>query len=75
MAEKGIPANVHYKPLPLLSAYRNLGFKPEDYPNAIARYLNEVTLPLHNLLTDDDVHHIAEVFTSVYHQLEAEYGR
>ncbi|WP_319371133.1 DegT/DnrJ/EryC1/StrS family aminotransferase [uncultured Ilyobacter sp.] len=59
MAERGIATNVHYKPLPLLSAYKNLGFKIEDYPNAYAMYKNEITLPLHTLLTDDEVSYVA----------------
>lgn len=51
MGRKGIPLNVHYKPLPLLSAYRNLGFDIKDYPNAYEMYSNEVTLPLHTKLS------------------------
>ena len=47
MAEKGIACNVHYKPLPLLTAYKNLGFDIKDYPNAYNHYKNEITLPLH----------------------------
>lgn len=60
MAEDGIVANVHYKPLPMLTAYKNLGFSIQDYPNAFAQYQNEITLPLHTLLCDDDVLYIAE---------------
>ena len=60
MAERGIATNVHYKPLPMLTAYRNLGFKIEDYPNAYNQYKNEITLPLHTLLTDDEVKYIAD---------------
>ena len=55
MAEAGIACNVHYKPLPMLTAYKNLGFDIKDFPNAFDMYKNEVTLPLHTLLTDDDV--------------------
>jgi len=55
MAEEGISANVHYKPLPMLTAYRNLGFDIENYPNAYERFVNEVTLPLHTCLTDEQV--------------------
>lgn len=55
LAVKGIASNVHYKPLPMLTAYKNLGFKMEDYPNAYNQYRNEVTLPLHTLLSDEDV--------------------
>src|SRR5699024_3491730 len=51
MAEKGIATNVHYKPLPMHTAYKNLGFKIDDYPNSYGMYRNEITLPLHTLLT------------------------
>lgn len=60
LAEHGISTNVHYKPLPLLTAYKNLGFKIEDYPNAYGMYKNEITLPLNSLMTIDDVKYIAE---------------
>ncbi|MEA5051094.1 MAG: DegT/DnrJ/EryC1/StrS family aminotransferase [Oscillospiraceae bacterium] len=53
MARDGVCANVHYKPLPMMTAYRNLGFDIRDYPNAFDFYRNEITLPLHTLLTDD----------------------
>lgn len=66
MAEKGIPLNVHYKPLPLLSAYRNMGFRIEDYPNAFLVYSNEVTLPLHTKLTDEQVDYIIDSFKEIY---------
>ncbi len=62
MGEAGVATNVHYKPLPLLSAYRALGFSIDDFPNAYAQYVNEVSLPLHTLLTDDDVNYVLEVF-------------
>lgn len=65
LGERGIAANVHYKPLPLLTAYKNLGFKIEDYPNAFAQFENEITLPLHTLLSDDDVDYICQNFISV----------
>lgn len=58
MAEKGVSCNVHYKPLAMLSAYKNLGFEIEDYPNAYNMYKNEITLPLHTLLTNEDVEYI-----------------
>lgn len=60
LAEQGVTANVHYKPLPLLTAYKNLGFKIEDYPNAFAQFENELTLPLHTSLTDEDVAYVIE---------------
>lgn len=65
MAERGIACNVHYKPLPLMSGYRALGYRPEEYPNAVRFYENEITLPLHTLLTDEDVEYVAEQFTDV----------
>ena len=60
MAEKGVSSNVHYKPLPMHSAYKNLGFKMEGYPNAFYMYRNEITLPLHTLLTDEDIEYVVE---------------
>lgn len=65
MAEKGIATNVHYKPLPLLTAYKNLGFKIEDYPNAYDYYKNEITLPLHTLLTDEEVDYVAKTYKEI----------
>lgn len=62
MAEADIAANVHYKPLPLLSAYKNLGFHIQDFPNAYAQFENEITLPLHTCLTDEQVQYVAEKF-------------
>lgn len=58
MAQKGIATNVHYKPLPLLTAYKKMGFDIKDYPNAYAQYKNEITLPLHTLLRDEEVKYI-----------------
>lgn len=60
LAEIGIATNVHYKPLPLLTAYKNLGYKMEDYPNAYAYYKNEITLPLYSRLTKGQVEYIIE---------------
>lgn len=60
MAEKGVVCNVHYKPLPLMSGYRELGVDDKAYLNAIQLYINEVTLPLHTLLTDEDVEYVLE---------------
>lgn len=60
LAERGISTNVHFKPLPLHTGYKNLGFDMADYPNAFAMYRNEVTLPLYNLLSNEDVDYIAE---------------
>ena len=58
MAEAGVACNVHYKPLPMMTAYRNLGFDIKDYPNAYKQYENEITLPLHTLLSDEDVEYV-----------------
>ena len=60
LAEFGIPSNVHYKPLPMLTAYKNLGFDINDFPNAYNSYKNEITLPLHTLLTDEQVNFIVD---------------
>ncbi len=60
MAEKGIATNVHYKPLPMHTAYKNLGFDIADYPNAFDMYKNEITLPLHTLLTDEEVRYVVD---------------
>ena len=60
MAQKGIATNVHFKPLPLLTAYKNMGFDIEDYPNAYAQYANEITLPLHTMLSNEEVRYICE---------------
>ena len=65
MAEKGIACNVHYKPLPLLTAYKNLGFDIKDYPNAYDMYKNEITLPLHTHLSDEDVEYIIQSFKEI----------
>lgn len=62
MAERGVAANVHYKPLPMLTAYKNLGFSIEDYPNAYELFSNEITLPLHTKLTDEEVDYVIQVF-------------
>ena len=58
MGEKGIACNVHYKPLPMMTAYKNLGFDIKDYPNAYSMYKNEISLPLHTRLTDDEIEYI-----------------
>ena len=65
MAEKGIATNVHYKPLPMHTAYKNLGFSIEDYPNSYNNYKNQITLPLHTLLTDEEVDYVAESLKSL----------
>ncbi|MDE5881783.1 MAG: DegT/DnrJ/EryC1/StrS family aminotransferase [Muribaculaceae bacterium] len=65
MAERGIATNVHYKPLPMMTAYRELGFDIKDFPNAYDQYHNEITLPLHTHLSDDDVNYILENFIDI----------
>ena len=65
MAEAGIATNVHFKPLPMHTAYKNLGFDIKDYPNAYAQYRNEITLPLHTLLTSEEVKYIAETMKNI----------
>ena len=65
MAEKGIACNVHYKPLPMMTAYKNLGFDIDDYPNAYNQYRNEVSLPLHTCLTDEQVDYVIANFVEV----------
>jgi len=62
MAEAGVATNVHYKPLPMMTAYKELGFDISDYPNAYRQYENEITLPLHTLLSDGDVEYVIKVF-------------
>ena len=60
LADRGISTNVHYKPLPMHTAYKKLGFDIKDYPNAYHRYENEITLPLHTCLTDEEIEYIIE---------------
>lgn len=68
MAERGIACNVHYKPLPMMTAYKALGFDIADYPNAYDQYRNEVTLPLHTRLTDEDVEYVISNFVDIISQ-------
>lgn len=69
MAERGIATNVHYKPLPMMTAYKALGYDIADFPNAYAQYANEVTLPLHTRLSDEDVDYILSNFTDIISHL------
>lgn len=66
MAQDGVATNVHYKPLPMFTAYRNLGFDIADFPNAYNQYCCEITLPLHTLLADEDVDYVIESFKRAY---------
>jgi dTDP-4-amino-4,6-dideoxygalactose transaminase len=72
LGQAGVATNVHYKPLPLLSAYKDLGFDITDFPNALAQFQNEITLPLHTLLSDEDVQTVVRVFKRCKRQLEDE---
>lgn len=65
MAEKGVATNVHYKPLPMHTAYKNLGFDINDYPNSFNMYKNEITLPLHTLLTDEQVEYVINTLKDI----------
>ena len=65
MAEKGVACNVHYKPLPMMTAYKNMGFDIKDYPNAYKRFENEITLPLHTKLTDEEVEYVIEMYCGI----------
>ena len=65
LAELGISTNVHYKPLPMMTAYKSLGFDIKDFPNAFRQFENEITLPLHTRLTDNDVKYVVRMFFRV----------
>ena len=65
MAERGVATNVHYKPLPMMTAYRNLGWNIQDFPNTYDYYRNLISLPLHTLLSDEDVEYVCECMKSV----------
>lgn len=65
LAERGVNCNVHYKPLPMMTAYRELGWDIKDFPNAYEYYENLITLPLHTLLSDEDVEYVIENYKEV----------
>ena len=65
MAERGVACNVHYKPLPMHTAYKDLGFDIGNFPNAYAHFANEITLPLHTCLSDEDVDYVIENYVEV----------
>lgn len=69
LAEADIASNVHYKPLPMMTAYKNLGFDIQDYPNAYHMFENEITLPLHTCLTDEQVDYIISTFRKIVKEL------
>ena len=70
MAEREVATNVHYKPLPMHTAYKNLGYDIKDFPNAYNRYKNEITLPLHTLLSDEQVDFVIKTFIECYKELD-----
>lgn len=72
MAQKGIACNVHYKPLPLLTAYKNMGFDINHYPNAYCYFENTLTLPLHTKLSDDEVNYIVENLKTIIKGIQNE---
>lgn len=65
MAERGVACNVHYKPLPMMTAYKNMGFDIKDFPNAYEQFVNEITLPLHTCLSDEDVDYVIENYSEI----------
>ena len=75
MAENGVATNVHYKPLPLLTAYRNLGFDIADFPHALAQFESEITLPLHTKLSDDGIDEVCRSLHQAISQAKAEGAR
>ena len=69
MAERGIATNVHYKPLPMMTAYKKLGFDIKDFPNAYHMFENEITLPLNTKMTDEDLEYVIENFVEIASKL------
>lgn len=65
MAERGIACNVHYKPLPMHTAYKEMGFDIKNFPNAYANFANEITLPLHTCLTDEQIDYVIENYSEI----------
>lgn len=65
MAERGIACNVHYKPLPMMTAYKNFGWNIKDFPNAYNLFENTITLPLHTLLSDEDIEYVIDTFSCI----------
>ena len=72
MAEKGVTTNVHFKPLPMHTAYKNLGFDIKDFPNSYDMYKNEITFPTYTTISDDDIHFVVETFKETIRELEEE---
>lgn len=69
MAERGIACNVHFKPLPMLTAYKRLGFDISDFPNAYNQYKNEISLPIYSKLSDDEVGYVIENYKDIIKKL------
>lgn len=69
MAERGIATNVHYKPLPMMTAYKKLGFDIKNFPNAYNMFVNEVTLPLNTKMTDEDLEYVIENFVEIINSI------
>ena len=69
MAEQGVATNVHYKPLPMMTAYKALRCDIKDFPNTYAYYENLFTLPLHTLLTDEDVEYVCDALKKIFHEV------
>ncbi len=69
LAERGVNTNVHYKPLPMMTAYKEMGWDIKDFPNAYEYYENLITLPLHTKLTDEDVDYICICFKDVIREV------
>ena len=65
MAERGIATNVHYKPLPMMTAYKALGFDIKNFPNAYNAFVNEITLPLNTRMSDEDIEYVIETFIDI----------
>ena len=65
MAEAGVATNVHYKPLPMMTAYKNMGFNIKNFPNSYKHFANEITLPLHTRLSDGDINYVCEILKNV----------
>ena len=65
MAETGVAVNVHYKPLPMMTAYKKMGFDINNYPNAYELFANEITLPLYSKLTDEEVEYVIKSYSEI----------
>lgn len=73
-AEKGVATNVHYKPLPMLTAYKNMGFDINNYQNAFNAYKNEITMPLYSRLTDEQVYYITDCIKDVLKEYKLDFA-